>query len=127
MGITDWNRPARAVHDWIRALTQPYPGAFTSWDGRKVMLWASAMPGPGRTGQPGQVLALDERGPLVGTADGSVRVTAMSDAGSPPEPARLWARRNGLRPGASFGAVDEATARWALGLGPDPAALPAGR
>ncbi len=127
MGITSWNRPARAVHDWIRALTQPYPGAFTSWEGRKVMLWASAMPRPGRTGPPGQVLALDERGPLVSTADGSVCVTAMSDAGSPPEPACLWARRNSLRPGASFGAVDEATARWALGLGPGPAALPAGR
>jgi methionyl-tRNA formyltransferase len=136
MGITDWNRPARAVHDWIRALTHPYPGAFTSWAGRKVMLWASALPAPGRggppsppgpPGPPGQVLGLDEHGLLVGTADGSVLVTTMSDAGSPPEAACSWARRNGMRAGAAFGAVDESTARWALGLGPDPATVPAGR
>src|SRR5579863_9646676 len=51
MGITDWDRPARAVRDWIRALTSPYPGAFTFIAGRKLMLWASAAGGdcPGRT------------------------------------------------------------------------------
>ena len=53
MGITDWNRPARAVHDWIRALTWPYPGAFTFLAGRKVMLWASAVLAGARAGRGG--------------------------------------------------------------------------
>jgi len=130
MGITDLSRPARAVHDWVRALTAPYPGAFAFWAGRKVMLWASAVPGPGPRagppGPPGEVTGSGPAGVWVGTADGSVLLTAMSDEGTPPEPAWSWARRAGLRPGARFDPVDEATSRWALGLGPAPADAPAG-
>jgi methionyl-tRNA formyltransferase len=122
MGITDWNRPARAVHDWIRALTEPYPGAFGSWSGRQVMFWASAVPEVSSAGgRPGEVLGIDEHAVRVGSADGSLLVTAMSDPGAPPEPAPAWARHAGLRPGDRFDEVDEATAAWALGLGPAPA------
>jgi methionyl-tRNA formyltransferase len=118
MGITDWNRPARAVHDWIRALTEPYPGAFAFWSGRKVMLWASANPGtPGLAGRPGEVLGCDEHGLRVATADASLLVTALSEQGSPPQPALAWAHRSGICPGDRFDEVDEATARWVLGLG----------
>jgi methionyl-tRNA formyltransferase len=128
MGITDWNRPAAAVHDWIRALTRPYPGAFAFLGDRKVMLWASAVPSgtaafaadPLVAGR-GKILGCEPDGVRVGTADGSLVLTAMSDAGSAPEPAAGWARRNGLRAGDSFRPVSPATARWALGLGPAPA------
>ena len=54
MGITDWNRPARAVHDWIRALTWPYPGAFTLLAEQKMMLWASAVSSARTGGRPGR-------------------------------------------------------------------------
>lgn len=124
MGITDWNRPARAVHDWIRALTQPYPGAFTFLGERKVMLWASAVP-PRSPGGPsaeaGQILGLEPEGVRVRTADGGLLITAMSDTGGEPEPAAGWARRAGLSAGDQFCPVPPATASWALGLGPDPA------
>jgi methionyl-tRNA formyltransferase len=123
MGITDWNRPARAVHDWIRALTQPYPGAFTFLGDRKVMLWASAVP-PRRPGRPsaeaGQILGYEAEGVRVKTAVGSLLVTAMSDTGEQPEPAADWARRTGLRAGDKFCPVPPVTTQWALGLGPDP-------
>lgn len=121
MGITDWDRQARAVHDWIRALTQPYPGAFTLLRERKVMLWASAIPPwpPGRpSAEPGQILGYEADGIRVSTADGSLLVTAMSDEGERPEPAAGWARRAGLRAGHQFNPVPRAVARWALGRGP---------
>ena len=120
MGVTDWNRQARAVHDWIRALTQPYPGAFTFLGDRKVMLWASAIPPwpPGRpSGEPGQILGYEADGIRVGTADGGLLVTAMSDDGERPEPAAGWARRAGLRAGDQFDPVPRPVARWALGRG----------
>lgn len=136
MGITDWRRPARCVHDWIRALTEPYPGAHTFWAGRKVMLWASAVPGsmapglpggqPRRDGGPGEIIGCDSRGLWVAAGSGNLLMTAMSDAGSLSEPALTWARRSGLRAGDRFDPVDDATARWALGLGPAPAGAPAG-
>jgi methionyl-tRNA formyltransferase len=120
MGITDWNRPARSVHDWIRALTWPYPGAFTFIAGRKLMLWASSVDGACRGRTPGEVLGYDEDGLRVATADGAIVVTSVSDAGDAPGPAAAWAR-NGLRPGDEFEPVPAGTAAWVLGLGPRPA------
>ena len=118
MGITDWNRPARAVHDWIRALTWPYPGAFGFLAGRKIMLWASALDGAGAAGVAGEVVGWDEDGVRVATADGAILLSSMSDAGDAPGPAAAWAERNGLRPGGVFEPVPGDTAAWALGLGP---------
>ena len=118
MGITDWNRPARAVHDWIRALTWPYPGAFGFLAGRKIMLWASALDGAGAAGVAGEVVGWDEDGVRVATADGAILLSSMSDAGDAPGPAAAWAERSGLRPGGVFEPVPGDTAAWALGLGP---------
>jgi methionyl-tRNA formyltransferase len=128
MGVTDWNRPARAVHDWVRALTAPYPGAFTFLSGRKVMLWTSAMPrNPSPGGCPGEVLGCDDLGLRVGTADGALLITALSSDGSRSESALSWANRNGVAAGDRFDPVDSATARWALGLGPDPVGIATGQ
>ena len=121
MGITDWNRPARAVHDWIRALTWPYPGAFGFLAGRKIMLWASALDSAGAAGVAGEVLGWDEDGVRVATADGAILLSSMSDAGDAPGPAAAWAERNGLRPRGVFEPVPGDTAAWARGLGPKPA------
>jgi methionyl-tRNA formyltransferase len=121
MGITDWNRPARSVHDWIRALTSPYPGAFTFIAGRKLMLWASVVGGPCPGRAAGEVLGYDEDGLRVAAADGAVVVTSVSDVGAAPVPAAAWASRNGLRPGDGFEPVSPGTAAWAFGLGPRPA------
>jgi methionyl-tRNA formyltransferase len=118
MGITDWNRPARAVHDWIRALTWPYPGAFGFLAGRKIMLWASALDSAGAAGVAGEVVGWDEDGVRVATADGAILLSSMSDAGDAPGPAAAWAERSGLRPGGVFEPVPGDTAAWALGLGP---------
>jgi methionyl-tRNA formyltransferase len=37
-GRIDWGRPASAVHDLVRAVAPPYPGAFTSIRGETVMI-----------------------------------------------------------------------------------------
>jgi methionyl-tRNA formyltransferase len=121
MGITDWNRPARAVHERIRALTWPYPGAFTFNGDQKIMLWAAAPEGASAARRPGEVLGCGEDGVRVATADGTILLTSASDPGDPPGPASAWAARSGLRPGVRFEPVPPETAAWALGLGPKPA------
>ena len=35
-GRIDWSRPARQIHDLVRAVAPPFPGAFTELDGRRV-------------------------------------------------------------------------------------------
>jgi UDP-4-amino-4-deoxy-L-arabinose formyltransferase/UDP-glucuronic acid dehydrogenase (UDP-4-keto-hexauronic acid decarboxylating) len=40
-GELDWSRPAAALANLVRAVTQPYPGAF-AWHGdRKLVVWAA--------------------------------------------------------------------------------------
>ncbi|MBN1461182.1 MAG: methionyl-tRNA formyltransferase [Armatimonadetes bacterium] len=56
-GLVDWTRPAGDVYNFIRALTRPYPGAFTYLDGQKVMIWSAALlPVKTRLGPPGGIL-----------------------------------------------------------------------
>ncbi len=63
-GRIDWRQPSRAVYDFIRALTRPYPGAFSWLEGRRWTIWHAAhLPaenGPGLRATPGAVL-----GPVV--------------------------------------------------------------
>jgi methionyl-tRNA formyltransferase len=123
MGVLDWDRSARAVHDWIRALTAPYPGAFSSVSGRRVMVWRSRTPMPAISGPPGLILACETDGVRVATRGGSVLVTEMSAPGEPAQAARPWCERAGLGPGVRFDAVPSAVASWAQGLGPQPAEI----
>jgi methionyl-tRNA formyltransferase len=48
-GVVDWSRTTKQLHDWVRALTHPYPGAFTTLAGRRVWIWKASpwRPGPG--------------------------------------------------------------------------------
>ena len=44
-GRIDWSRPAKQVHDLVRAVTHPYPGAFTDLFGGRTFVWRSRLPG----------------------------------------------------------------------------------
>ena len=38
-GLIDWHKDARAVYNLIRAVTHPYPGAYTFFEGKKLLIW----------------------------------------------------------------------------------------
>ena len=42
-GAVDWRQPARSVYNTIRALTRPYPGAFSHVNGRCYRIWEAAL------------------------------------------------------------------------------------
>jgi len=44
-GRIDWSRPAKEVHDLVRAVTHPYPGAFTDLFGGTTFVWRTRIPG----------------------------------------------------------------------------------
>jgi methionyl-tRNA formyltransferase len=57
-GRIDWIRPAKQVHDLVRAVTHPFPGAFTDVFGGKAYVWRTALPGlAAHDTFPGQVRA----------------------------------------------------------------------
>ncbi len=128
MGVIDWSQPAGAVHDWVRALTLPYPGAFGAIDGQRVMIWATQPPlppplRPGRAEAPGTILGLESSGVSVAAGTGPVVVTRMSTPGERPEPALNWCLANGIRSGMRFEPVPADLARWSRGEGPRPRAV----
>lgn len=51
-GRIDWSQGAKAVHDLVRAVAPPYPGAFTNIDGRRLRVLRTRME-PGRKVRPG--------------------------------------------------------------------------
>lgn len=47
-GLLNWNQPAKQVYDFVRALTRPYPGAFSFLDGQRWTIQSCALlPDPG--------------------------------------------------------------------------------
>ncbi len=64
-GEVDWTRPANAVYDAIRAQGRPYPGAFTRWNGKKLIIWRAGRFDFRYFGVPGQVARVSQEGVLV--------------------------------------------------------------
>ena len=85
-GKIDWRGPATGIYNLMRAVTHPYPGAFTSLAGRKLYIWngrplaapAAAPDAPGRI-----TLALPGEGLLVATGDGHFLITQAQWQGEP--------------------------------------------
>lgn len=44
-GRLDWTKPARELHDLVRAVSHPYPGAFTDDFGERLYVWETLVPG----------------------------------------------------------------------------------
>jgi len=77
-GAIDWTAAPRTVFNWVRGLTRPYPGAFSSVAGRRVMIW-KAVPRAGAGPGPGLVDA-SAPGLVVGAGTGAVEVVDASFA-----------------------------------------------
>jgi methionyl-tRNA formyltransferase len=63
-GRIDWREPARAIHDLVRAVAPPYPGAFSEIAGERVRLLRTRLL-PERAAAGAAMLALDDSGRLV--------------------------------------------------------------
>jgi methionyl-tRNA formyltransferase len=47
-GRIDWSGPAERAYNLVRAVARPWPGAFTGFRGKKLIVWwGDTVPGPG--------------------------------------------------------------------------------
>jgi methionyl-tRNA formyltransferase len=83
-GRIDWSVSAWQVYNLIRAVTHPFPGAFTFLESRRVFLWSARPPAERRApGTPGGILGVGEGGVLeVATGDGVLEVLRLQLEGS---------------------------------------------
>jgi methionyl-tRNA formyltransferase len=84
-GRIDWTQPSRRIFNLIRAVTDPYPGAFTDVGSSRLMVWwaePESAAATGRRGRPGEVLSA---APLVvATGDAALELTRVEWRGPAP-------------------------------------------
>jgi methionyl-tRNA formyltransferase len=80
-GIIDWDARVLYLHDWVRAQTRPYPGAFTYLDDRKLVVWRAAVLEENTRSQAGKVLAVSSDGAVVGCGEGELLLEEIEVGG----------------------------------------------
>ena len=87
----NWNASTRDCYNLIRAVTRPYPGAFTTLAGEKWIIWrAEWLPNfPPYVGRiPGRIVEIHpNRGVVVLTGDGALLITEVGREGEASQPA----------------------------------------
>ena len=72
-GRIDWRQTSQQIFNLIRAVTDPYPGAFTDVGAARLMVWWAEPDTQGRRGRPGEILSLEPL--IVATGDGALELT----------------------------------------------------
>ncbi len=97
-GRIDWTLSSERIYNLIRAVTHPYPGAFTETRGRRFFIWQAKPLGRG-AGRPGEVVST---APLrISTGSGSLEVVRFQWEGEPERNAAT--RDHGLHAGTVLG------------------------
>ena len=77
-GLIDWTQNSRDIYNFVRALTRPYPGAFTWLEGRCWWVWHSAcLPLDVSLGKPGELI-----GPVVSPIESSCGLLVACGVGA---------------------------------------------
>lgn len=85
-GWIEWERPSRAIHDLIRAVSHPYPGALTVRARRRLLVWHARAGDPPLdfVAMPGTVVRRTRRGGAwVSTGDGAIELLRVQPQGGP--------------------------------------------
>ncbi len=79
-GFIDWTKDSLSIYNLTRAVTHPYPGAFTYLDGKKLLIWKAYPENVSPRDVPaGTVISEDPL--LVKTGSGSLRLISVQIEG----------------------------------------------
>ena len=95
-GRFEWDWSAERIYNLVRAVTQPYPGAFTDLGGRKLLVWWGVPVAASRPTAPGTVLSVDADGIIVAAGTGALRLVTVQLEGEPELPASAFALAHGI-------------------------------
>jgi methionyl-tRNA formyltransferase len=82
-----WTQTSQQIFNLIRAVTDPYPGAFTEVGSARLMVWWAESDSPAtralyaETNRPGEILSVDPL--VVATSDGALELTRVEWRGMP--------------------------------------------
>ena len=101
-GLFSWDQSYRAIYNLLRAVTHPYPGAYTAWNGKKLFVWwAQPIEGNSKgTRVPGTILAIKRgAGMLVAAGQGTLWVKRVQVEGEKEKQADIFAKEKKLKVG----------------------------
>jgi len=101
-GRIDWRKPAREVHDHVRAMT-PWPSAFTSAGAKLLKVLATRRSTLTSGEPPGTIVAADSSGVIVACGEGVLEVLRAQLEGRKPLEARELVAGRTLVQGARLG------------------------
>lgn len=96
-GLIDWTRSARDIHNLVRAVAPPYPGAFTLLGGQKLRLLATRVRG-GKAASATPSMRFDGKHLVATCADGGVLRIIECDLDGDPLDAAAFAALFGHEP-----------------------------
>ncbi len=101
-GIVMWDKDALSIYNLTRAVTHPYPGAFTYLDGKKFYIW-KAFPEDVPSGElPGKIISLSPF--VVNTGKGVLRLISVQLEGEEEMDGEKFARLHNIE-GKIFGGI----------------------
>ena len=104
-GEIEWSKPARDVRNLIRAVTHPYPGAFSHVSGTKCLTWsASEVHVDASRYSPGTIVSLDPL--VVACGQRALRIEQAQPEGGITMSGAQMAGELHLHAGARFGRAD---------------------
>jgi methionyl-tRNA formyltransferase len=98
-GRIDWRRTSEEIRNLVRAVTDPWPGAFSSHRGRRLWVWAAETRGARSSIAPGELFLDADGAPLVGTSAGEIELVDVTWEGAGRSSGRAWARDAGIHAG----------------------------
>lgn len=101
-GLIDWNRSARELYAWVRGLTHPYPGAFTFFRGKRLVIWKARVGELSETDVPGAILSAGEW-ISIATGAGVLDAATLQFEREPECQARVFARIYQAKAGERMG------------------------
>ncbi len=82
-GVIDWETRAPYLHDWVRAQTRPYPGAFTFLGEEKIVVWRARPVELAAAAPAGTVVAERPEGPVVACGEGALVLEEIETGAGP--------------------------------------------
>ena len=105
-GEIDWRESAERIRNLVRAVTDPWPGAFAEFRSERLMIWWVERGPLARPLAPGELWLDADGAPWVGTGDGALLLSRVGRPGRAPGPGAMWARAERVAAGERFAGRD---------------------
>jgi methionyl-tRNA formyltransferase len=83
-GKIDWRMSAHAIHNLVKAISKPYPGAYFEYKNERIIVWkTSIILGTKENLEPGKIISISENGTVVKCGDESIQLHVTEPNFSP--------------------------------------------